>query len=793
MKEEEDIILSEIPFTVSARTARLIGQENFANAEGAIIELVKNAYDADAKNCIIIFDNDTLYIIDNGIGMTENIIRTHWMTIGTEDKLQNVESIGGRIKTGAKGIGRFALDRLGGNSEMITYSRENERAYKWNVDWSAFNELGITIDKVKAKLGLINAFNYQLFLKNLFPDFIEYQHIIQANEFIYGTVHKIFPLKEKWAESSIRSLFDNLEILIPPKEQPEFAIHLFYTHLSAEFGNVNCAFYDDFDYKISSKYLENTNTVKIGITRNEMDIEQLETKYIDLFKYPQMQKFPYDLDTLKNKYFEKDYQLSDLKGFSNVSKELISKIGRFDFTFYFLKNTISDDKSEGDKRKYPYRFFESSPRKAWLNKFGGVKIFRDDFRVRPYGENGEDWLKLGERQAQSPGGAGQKLGGYRIKQNQIAGTINISRLTNLSFQDKSGREGIQENDVFELFKNLIITIISIFEQDRNVIMFYLSELAKERYKDEAEKVKAREAAERVNKEKEDEESKRRNNTIESDRKKSSFTETEALLARGNIILEQELEDKEKEIQMLRSLASVGLIISSFAHEVKSLRSRLIPRTSFLVKKVKSLIDEKKLINLPKEDNPLYDIQLITEEDIKLKHWLDYSLSSLKKDKRTRTNVHFSDYFEKFKATWEKALNQKSIKIYLNGFQDSSFAVKAFEVDLDSIFNNLLSNSVNSLTQVSYNKKITISWKKKDSSIEIVFQDNGVGLSTDFQSNPDEIFNAFETSKRDRKGTIIGTGLGLYIVKSIISEHRDSTIEILPTDIGFALKIVFPIR
>ena len=128
----------------------------------------------------------------------------------------------------------------------------------------------------------------------------------------------------------------------------------------------------------------------------------------------------------------------------------------------------------------------------------------------------------------------------------------------------------------------------------------------------------------------------------------TFTETEALLAKGNIILEQELEEKEKEIQLLRSLASIGLIISSFAHEVKSLRSRLIPRTAFLVKKIKNLIDDKKLESLPKEENPLYDIHLISEEDIKLKHWLDYSLSSLKKDKRTRTNLNFGVYFESFK-------------------------------------------------------------------------------------------------------------------------------------------------
>ncbi len=126
-----------------------------------------------------------------------------------------------------------------------------------------------------------------------------------------------------------------------------------------------------------------------------------------------------------------------------------------------------------------------------MKKFGGVKIFRDDFRVRPYGESGEDWLKLGQRQAQSPGGAGQKLGGFRIRPNQIAGTVNISRITNVSFQDKSGREGIQENEVFELFKNVLFEIIGFFEKDRNVIMYHLSELAKKRDQAEEDKRKAK--------------------------------------------------------------------------------------------------------------------------------------------------------------------------------------------------------------------------------------------------------------------------------------------------------------
>jgi hypothetical protein len=161
--------VTKISFKVSARTAKLIGQENFSNPEGAVIELVKNCYDADAKNCLVVYDvvynsvpeilsaknynkfskqNETVkksyklkeekyylikssdadsvldltnffyslnavYIIDNGDGMTKEVIENDWMEIGTGNKEKKNTSDDGRVKTGAKGIGRFALDRLG--------------------------------------------------------------------------------------------------------------------------------------------------------------------------------------------------------------------------------------------------------------------------------------------------------------------------------------------------------------------------------------------------------------------------------------------------------------------------------------------------------------------------------------------------------------------------------------------------------------------------------------------------------------------------------------------------------
>ncbi len=109
-------------YNISARTTILIGREGVSRTDGAIIEARKNTYDADADFCYIAFDpaNDALYILDNGIGMTKHIIESYWMLIGTDNKKYNYLSDRKRVKSGEKGIGRFALDRLGSKCTMYT-------------------------------------------------------------------------------------------------------------------------------------------------------------------------------------------------------------------------------------------------------------------------------------------------------------------------------------------------------------------------------------------------------------------------------------------------------------------------------------------------------------------------------------------------------------------------------------------------------------------------------------------------------------------------------------------------
>ena len=841
---------TKVPFKVSARTAKLIGLENFSTEEGAIIELVKNTYDADASNCILIFDlkikkiekkaneggieteiekfereNSSIYIIDNGVGMNDRIIQNQWMTIGTDNKLYEHTTENGRVKTGAKGIGRFALNRLGMLTDMTslptfleiidmsnTVIEEGEGAFntklipnsdntgfEWTVDWKDFDKKGATVSDVEAVLSDKENLNLKQELLNRFSSYPKIKEVLESINFRSGTVIEITELNDEWNEDKLRKLFGNLEMLLPPEEQNDFGIEFFLLNNLEEFGTVKRAYYDDYDYKLKASYNQaDDKALKVEISRNELDIDALENRYSDVFEFDMMKNAPYKLEDFKKEKIEFNIPIEKLIS-EKIDKDLLEKVGKFDFTFYFLKNTISDDREDGDVKKYPYKSINSANRKSWLKKFGGIKIFRDDFRIRPYGENGDDWLRLGERQAQSPGGAGQRLGGYRIRPNQIAGTIKISRLYNTSFQDKSGREGLIENDEFDLFKNIIREIISLFERDRNTIMYNLSELHKKNNK-EAEKLReAKEEAERIRKQKEEREEKKTSSENQSENKSSGenteYSEAAENMADAILILEKESEKKDEELRLLRSLASVGLIISSFAHEVRSLRARLIPRTKYLVDELKNYLNEEELTkNLDKDDNPFYMIDLMRDEDVKLKHWLDYSLSTLKIDKRERKNLDFSQYFENFKANWIKALEQRNINLELNKIDDNEHIIKAFEVNMDSIFNNLLSNSINA--HYGYNreqKKIEISWQKKDNNIEILFSDNGKGLDEKYKDNPEEIFNLNESSKTDNKGNKIGTGLGLYIVKSIIEEYNSSSISIIKIDNGLTFKITFKTR
>ena len=98
--------MEKLKYKISSRATILLGRESVSKVESALIELIKNSYDADASVCYLLFDiqNDSIYLIDNGIGMTKKVIEDNWIMIGTDNKKKENISTKKRIKSGEKGI-----------------------------------------------------------------------------------------------------------------------------------------------------------------------------------------------------------------------------------------------------------------------------------------------------------------------------------------------------------------------------------------------------------------------------------------------------------------------------------------------------------------------------------------------------------------------------------------------------------------------------------------------------------------------------------------------------------------
>lgn len=402
-----------VSFKVSSRTARLIGRENVANAEAAIIELIKNGYDADAEVVQVIFKNDDLYIIDNGSGMTAETVENKWMIIGTDNKHKNTTTPKGRVVSGEKGIGRFALDKLGHATSLVSWTgNKDDKPIKWEVKWADFEAQNTTVDKVTATLTEISI-----------ADFSDIYKLITKHSTKHGTILHIQNVRDEWNESRIQELFESMQALVPPANDRDFGINLTSDNHPNKWGAVSPLISENYDYRLEARYNSERQQIEYTLYRNEFDIKLLEKKFNALFDEKHMGKEPFNLATFRKGFYSGTTPLRKALRSDNIDQQLLDTIGTFSFDLTFSKISRPNDE---DIVRFPYKTIDYRERANWLKSFGGIRIFRDNFRVRPYGESGDDWLRLGERQAQSPGGAAQRLGGYRVRPNQVTGSIYIS-------------------------------------------------------------------------------------------------------------------------------------------------------------------------------------------------------------------------------------------------------------------------------------------------------------------------------------------------------------------------------
>ena len=748
--------MTKIPFNVDAYTARLIGRENVSKLEGAVIELVKNTYDADASCCILYYDEkkDVLYLADNGSGMTEEIIQRHWMTIGHSSKKNTFISKKGRIQTGEKGIGRFALDRIADNCQMLTGIEESKTKLLWTVDWDTFSA-GKNITEIGADLEK-TAMSFEDFLYDC--DNRRVINLIKKNWKRNGTIFKLTRLRDEWNDKLLCSIRESLASLIPYELSSVYKIYCFGNNDTEEEAEV---FSDlesfSYDYKIEFSVIDNNQIEKavyVKLWRNEYDFgseEDIILKNVGLLRE---KKFFHGTPIKKRYSF---YEIVP-----GASENLKNKIGAFSGVLYFAKRTQTTKDRE--------RFYQKNitGRIDVRDTFGGIKLYRDNFRVRPYGDpksSSYDWLQLARRKMGSPAGVASE-GLWRVNADQMLGSVFISR-TNMALPDQSNREGIVETPEFILLQEFLKGILSILEKDRQYICRILAtdynktHPAEEIQNEINQKAEQQKRVKKINKNTSND-STVGTHTHDKDQFINSLIDPEdakiALDAK-----DEQIEELENENKMLRVLATTGIVTNTYIHEFKTLSHKLNMKIVMAKEAIEKDRDMEEASNYINQANEI-------RQDFN--SWFQVTIEAVKKDKRRRRKTDVVKVVLKAIDSWNKTLHPQNIEVIYKGQQEKEIYLRCFPYEIDTIISNLITNSTASFNKaLTKQKKIYIEVKEEGEYSVIDYSDTGIGLVPIYKKNPEKILEVFETDKRNPMGQRIGTGMGLWIVNNTVLDYN----------------------
>lgn len=823
--------MENLEFRVGAKAAQLIGRENIAAVDGALIELVKNAYDADAdcvyirfnmpfpsvpkevkqsyleeyfsyeeleqilpfyelsgdeiwrkrelteeqtiKLEILLFSKNEIIIIDNGTGMTKDIIKNNWMNIAISEKEKNMYSPKGRIKTGAKGIGRFALEKLSMSTKVYSKAYAG-KVLEWNIDWRQFGN-AVLLNDIKATVEEREE-HYIEVIKNKIGQ-SEFENL-KMYDWSSGTMIIMTPTREEWNERLFLKVNNNMQSINPLGSVDKFDVHIRNMFNSELDFDTNDLEIDDFDYKIKAEF-DGKNNIKILLKRNEVEINK---KNAEVKHGEEIYKFDLAEFWSRNAFKEKKYSkeafektieinLPADKHIKSYDVDKLKNVGPFETTMYFLKAGNSDDSII---KKVKVR-----SRKELTEKFSGIKVYRDKFKVRPYGEKGDgmyDWLDLGLRLQSSPAGVKHPIGRWRVATYQMIGFVEIGRNQNPKLSDMANREGLTTNDEYYIFVQLMQAIIDTFEFDRQYIYREYGKWIDEKLNeiDKSGSIVADVEEEKKNKKRRKEEYKEKNDKYS----KEEYRETVHKL--------NEKAKSEKDIKdILMAFSSAGIITNTFAHEIKGIENSVANNVRFIKESVTKLLNGKEY-----EGNSYYNpyMYIEREEDTNrlLKSWISVILDSTKKKALIRDKILLSEFMEEFLDNWIPLMKKKHINIYKE-IQDDLY-INIEKIELNSIFNNFLLNSADFLQNTKGKEKevsIKITKNNKLDSIEIYLENNGPKLSDKYKDNPDKIFEIRETTKGDD-----GTGLGLWIMKTMVLENSGE-INVMDKEDGFGIKISIP--
>ena len=405
-----------VPFTVHPRAFKALGADLVTNDVVAIIELVKNAYDAYATEVNIRFRKgegaQILEIEDNGSGMTLEVIQEAWCKVATPYRTQNPFAHGpgkrNRRTSGAKGLGRLSAARLGSQLTMVTQA--DSECWAVQVDWDALARCE-SLDKCVVT---ISPSKERPFKKT-------------------GTLLRITPLRAAWSDALIEDLRDNLARLLPPFEtKDDFIIRLSKPGLfDADVDVAPPEFLGHPKYLIRGKvdvsgeihYTYEFNPIVGRGTRNTAGVIGWE-------------------------------QIQDGSDDDAIKKMGAPRFGPFDFEIRGW------DIAPNDTQEIAERFdLKKASVRRDIRAYKGVSVYRDGVLVLPKSEGARDWLGLDLRRVGRVGS--------RLSTTQLVGYVAITAAENAHLEDTSDRERLASTPEVTAFEETLRAIVERMAQERD--------------------------------------------------------------------------------------------------------------------------------------------------------------------------------------------------------------------------------------------------------------------------------------------------------------------------------------
>ena len=722
-KGEEPEMVEELYFTADAALIDRLGRELVGKQETALIELVKNSFDADATRVTVTIAGDRLVIDDDGTGMRRDELIDGFLRLASDMKVQHPVSRGFlRRRAGRKGIGRFSTQRLGSYLLLRTWTKAGTPGLELQVNWQNF-ERGRALDRVPVTLQDVPARDHP------------------------GTRIEIQHLRDDWSEAQVRRCwrgviglqqpFPVARVASRPHQDPGFTVRFYQSGSVFEDPRLIA--------DLQTEVLDHMHAV----VEFKVDVEGYAEWRMPQNKFGATTAWTPINNTDPDSQRPSAY--AHLRSVAMKAFYAILEPGEFS----------------------PMIF---SRLRELLRAEGGIRLYRNGFRVIPYGEPDNDWIRLDEAYS-------RRSFLFPIANRNWFGVVEVHDPEGRIYEEHTSREGLIETPAFlelrDLASSVLITASQRIAEQRNrktraggsktaPTEFFLDRLR-------AASRKAREETDRLG-------GTGGNST-------ASLANAAELLGDAETIIKSAASHFADEAAMLRLLATLGLTAAEFSHE-----------TGMTFQAVR--LDFREVLCVALEaragDNEFVDLVQRVRSMVERLDALTSYLNELASARSARelAPVSVSRTIEDFARGMRQLATRSEIELVISTPDyDGLYTTPMHKAEVASILLNFYSNSVKALKRTTGIRRIQVDAERLDDEVVLRFSDTGDGISLEYR---DRVFDLFFTTRTavSTSATIAeestGTGLGLWIVLQIVS-RVEGTVAVVEPEAGYATtrEVRFP--